>query len=278
MDGNPDVIIDGKYVYFAPANVADIRNLSKWTRMTFPSGGRTPIVVDMDEDGEMDVLVDGSTWYQAPSSGKRSASNWRTYSLGNTSWAMSVIPYDVDKDGDTDIVISDRKAATIWFDHPDTNPYTTWKKRTIHDEPDIRFMKIADIDEDGRDDFIVTCSDPERIYFLRRTNSSGNPTVSEIALSDPVSSFPKGVGVYDYDNNGNVDIFVLNKGNEWMTEYSGNPLNASSWTRYNLDIDGDREKMDDAVNFDIDGDDDMDVITTEENSGQGVIWFENPLY
>ena len=36
--------------------------------------------------------------------------------------------------------------------------------------------------------------------------------------------------------------------------------------------------MDDAVNLDIDGDEDMDVLTSEEESGKGVIWFENPLY
>ena len=35
--------------------------------------------------------------------------------------------------------------------------------------------------------------------------------------------------------------------------------------------------MDNAWLSDLDYDGDLDVITTEENGGWGVIWFENPL-
>ena len=35
--------------------------------------------------------------------------------------------------------------------------------------------------------------------------------------------------------------------------------------------------MDNAWLGDIDGDGDLDAVTTEENGGWGVIWFENPL-
>ncbi len=37
-----------------------------------------------------------------------------------------------------------------------------------------------------------------------------------------------------------------------------------------------RKKMDNAFLVDLDGDGDLDVATTEENGGWGVIWFENP--
>ena len=38
-----------------------------------------------------------------------------------------------------------------------------------------------------------------------------------------------------------------------------------------------RKKMDNAWLGDLDGDGDLDVITTDENGGWGVIWFENPV-
>ncbi|MGB1129279.1 MAG: hypothetical protein ACPG4K_04465 [Haloferula sp.] len=34
--------------------------------------------------------------------------------------------------------------------------------------------------------------------------------------------------------------------------------------------------MDNAWQGDLDGDGDTDIVTTEENGGWGVIWFENP--
>ena len=37
-----------------------------------------------------------------------------------------------------------------------------------------------------------------------------------------------------------------------------------------------RKKMDNAFLVDLDGDGDLDIGTTEENGGWGVIWFENP--
>jgi hypothetical protein len=45
-----------------------------------------------------------------------------------------------------------------------------------------------------------------------------------------------------------------------------------------LDVPGpeSRKKMDNAYLADLDGDGDLDVATTEENGGWGVIWFENP--
>ena len=37
-----------------------------------------------------------------------------------------------------------------------------------------------------------------------------------------------------------------------------------------------RKKMDNAFLVDLDGDGDLDIATTEEYGGWGVIWFENP--
>ena len=55
-------------------------------------------------------------------------------------------------------------------------------------------------------------------------------------------------------------------------------LRADNWTATPIRVPGanTRLKMDNAWIDDLDGDGDKDVVTTEENGGWGVIWFENP--
>jgi hypothetical protein len=50
------------------------------------------------------------------------------------------------------------------------------------------------------------------------------------------------------------------------------------WTNTLMDMPSpeSRKKMDNAFLVDLDGDGDMDIATTEEDGGWGVIWFENP--
>ena len=63
-----------------------------------------------------------------------------------------------------------------------------------------------------------------------------------------------------------------------MATFSGDPRNAANWKATPLEMPGagTRKKMDNAWLGDLDGDGDLDVLTTEENGGWGVIWFENP--
>ncbi|MFT7513031.1 MAG: hypothetical protein ACI9QL_002239, partial [Candidatus Omnitrophota bacterium] len=55
-------------------------------------------------------------------------------------------------------------------------------------------------------------------------------------------------------------------------------FSSTSWTNTLMDMPApeSRKKMDNAFLVDLDGDGDLDIATTEENGGWGVIWFENP--
>ena len=74
------------------------------------------------------------------------------------------------------------------------------------------------------------------------------------------------------------EILVIPKGgNPWTATYKGN-LESKNWSTPPLTIPGSetRKKMDNAWLGDLDSDGDLDVMTTDENGGWGVVWFENP--
>jgi len=67
-------------------------------------------------------------------------------------------------------------------------------------------------------------------------------------------------------------------GDLWMATFTGDAMKAANWKATSLKMPGalTRRKMDNAWLGDLDGDGDWDVVTTDENGGWGVIWFENP--
>jgi hypothetical protein len=287
-DGHVDIVLNGGIIYFNPGPEM-AASASEWQLMIlFKTEARVPIVLDVNNDQKNDLLVAGSVLYHCSAADRRTATNWQRVTLGKTTWAMNAIPHDMDRDGDVDIVVADRNGAgTVWFEHPDDNPLREWDRHIVDDCTQLSFMKVADVDGDGRHDLVITtkrksgATTQPFVELLRRKNDHGHPTFDHLRIRPPSGDFPKGVNVADYDQDGKNEIFVLPKGSgEWLTEYADEPKDTQDWNDHSrpLEINGwqSRKKMDDVVHIDMDNDGDWDIATTEENSGWGVIWFENP--
>ncbi len=279
QDGHVDAIVNGGHIYFNPGP-ADARSVDAWQRMSlFDRQARTPIIHDVDGDGHGDLLVDGTTVFRAPNSNKRQAAHYTQHTIGSTTWVMNTIPHDVDRDGDADLVIADRNGhGTIWLECPNASRLSPWKQHTLDAENRISFMKVADLDQDGRYDFLITDRTTQSIKILHRTNDRGIPECTPHRIPQVAGDFPKGLNVHDYNQDGSPEIFVLSKGQgEWLVGCA-TPTAPLDWIARPLDIRGDwsRLKMDDARHADLDGDGDVDVLTTDENGGWGTLWFENP--
>lgn len=285
-DGDIDYIANGGWVFFNPGK-RKVRDRTAWSKMVlFNDERRVPIVSDVDGDGLDDLIVGAQEWYKQPNDGKHDSSKWLRFSVGKNRWPMNCILCDVDKDGDSDWVVPDRGKEICWYENPGGDRiFEPWQRKTLHRHSEPMFMDVADLDGDGVEDFIITGGSKgekaKQLLILMRTNSRGDPQFKEITIDQPSGIFPKGVAVFDIDNNSKtIDILVTPKGgNIWTASCAVDPFVASNWEATPIEIPGSttRKKMDNAWVGDIDGDGDLDVATTEENGGWGVIWFENPL-
>jgi len=242
-------------------------------------------VIDVDGDGLNDLIVGASKWYKQPEKEKHQAKNWVEYRIGQTRWPMNCIMRDVDGDGDVDMIVPDRGVETFWFVNPGKeNATREWERKTLHPHHEPMFMTVADVNGDKVDDFIITGGSKgklaRKLIILLRTNKSGTPSFHEIVIAQPGESFPKGVAAMDLDGDPtkNEILVIPKQGDLWSATYTGDSMKANNWKASKINMPGaqTRTKMDHVYLADLDGDGDLDVATTEENGGWGVIWFENP--
>ncbi len=197
---------------------------------------------------------------------------------------MSLMPVDVDGDGDLDVVATDRKGdsrGTYWFENPGPGFWQVlpWLRHGIGTGDDsVMFMDWGDLDDDGLEDAVVATSG-KTILFHRRGQATP-PTWSShrVVLPGDVGT-GKGVGVADVNLDGRQDIVFSCEGAGGKTgvaylSYVFTPMDPV-WLLHPISGAA-GGKFDQVQLLDVDNDGDIDVISTEEGEGLGVIWFENP--
>ena len=287
-DGDIDYIANGGYVYFNPGK-KELRDPGKWVKMTlFKNEARNPVVSDIDGDGLNDLIVGANAWYKQPAENKHEAANWTRYTLGTAKWPMSCILNDIDGDGDIDILVQERKQqGTFYYVNPGNDKVTKpWPVKVIDSQVGGMFMALGDVNGDGRLDLVKAA---DEICIFLRTNDKGEPVYKRIKVEKPaqpkgvtVSAKPKGVAILEMNGNpAHPEIVIIPEyaAQLWYLTLSGDGMSSADWTNTLMDMPSPetRRKMDNAFLVDLDGDGDMDIATTEENGGWGIVWFENPI-
>ena len=282
-DGDIDYIANGGHVYFNPGK-KDLRDPQKWIKMTlFSKEARVPTVCDIDGDGLNDLIVGACAWYKQPAEKKHDAASWKRYELGKATWPMTCIVNDVDGDGDNDILVQERrKQGTFYFQNPGKEKVTQhWPVKVIDPQTGGMFMALGDVNGDGRLDLVKASS---KIRIFLRKNDKGAPDYKMIEVEQPkqpdsvrVKAKPKGVAILEMNGDPKSPEIVIVPEYEaqlWFLTRTG----PEEWTNTLMDMPcpESRKKMDNAFLVDLDSDGDMDIATTEENGGWGVVWFENP--
>lgn len=308
-DGAIDVVssTEGKtktvFVHWAPREQAHYLNEKAWkTEPIAVTQGKSmwmfAVPAQLDAKHGVDLIVGSKAekpdeafigWLESPANA-RDTKAWSWHPLRSAGWVMGLEAADMDGDGDLDIVCSERydgpRGGCFWLENPGPGEAQTrpWKEHLIGLAGDnALFFSLVDLDGDGLQDVCVdthTTGDQPKtaLYFLRRLDRSGTRW-AERKIDLPVGTTFKAVSAGDVDLEGKIDLvvsFVKAKDKPaliWLS-HDGSPF-TGQWTTHELSgIDG--IKHDVVPLIDLDGDGDLDALTTEEVTNLGVIWYENP--
>jgi hypothetical protein len=308
-DGNIDVVssCEGKtktvYFHWAPSSTADYRDASKWTVQAVPATAGKEMwmfahPIWMGPGRKAPDLIVGSknkggsvSWLEAPEN-PRDAAGWKLHRLVDAGWIMSIVVKDVNGDGRSDVLFSDRKGPNrgVWWLENPGDAAKPWPRHAIGGQGlEVMFLDVGDLDRDGLKDVVVAVKGDQLLYLRRLDNSGLRWESHSIAYPKDIGT-GKAVTIGDINLDGKPDLVLTcehagedakgKSGVVWLS-YDKSPFEAT-WVRH--EISGPQgTKYDLAPLMDIDGDGDLDVITTEEhdnatrgNGGLGVIWYENP--
>jgi hypothetical protein len=206
---------------------------------------------------------------------ERGPADWTIAARRASGWVMSIEPVDVDCDGRLDVLGSEREAgrqSVFWLD---LDERSRWRQRARFDVGgEAYFLDLRGFGCGSRGDLAVAVGDGS---IVRLEMESGKLVGrSRLALPDGLGR-PKAARFADLDDDGTIDLAL-------SFEAATNPKIGVAWMRSTpdgwrlRDVSGPRgTKFDRIEPLDVDGDGDLDLVTTEETR-LGLVWYENPRY
>ena len=293
-DGKPEVLVCD-----SGTNTVSIirRSASGWTEEVVAScaaPGHTA-VFDSDKDGDPDIAIAGVGKMQSTDNPigyvlllvNNGAKGWEKREIATAQPRVTdVEPADVDGDGDQDLIVGAfgwRKNGYIgWL----RNDGATWELVKIADRTGTIHVPVADLDADGRPDFVaIVAQEAETVTAYMNKGGKFEAKILFEAGNPLFGS--SGLELADLDRDGDIDMLFTN----------GDALSdpcAMPWPYHGVQWLENRGKLDfayhdigrcygpfRAVAADLDGDGDTDVAVAmlfgmwDDNSGTGLLWYEN---
>ena len=217
--------------------------------------------------------------------------NWQEKTLGKYSVPQNSEPVDLDNDGDIDIIIGSRGEERIaWFENLGDLVFKEHAIGTIGEHAHGFNMDYADMNGDGRLD-IVSLTRQGVAWFQQPED------IDEGWIAHSIGAFPPdnmiGITLVDIDGDGDQDLFAGGYSRGSRLEERDTPIDSPlgrlawfenpgadykpgvDWTRHEVSR-RKRGMFDKFIARDLDGDGDMDLLSTRGNSApyDGVFWLE----
>lgn len=246
---------------------------------------------DIDKDGMQDMILTGNSggdvvWLEAPDDPTNTSQKWIPHIIDNNlGSAFELFVEDINGDGWLDVAVTAQypTSMVVWYQCPANpeNVLSKWNKIIVENYLYDAFgVHIADIDDDGDNDLVVTARYSNKVYWYRNnditTPGTGDGTSLQRFTIDSSFSYAAGVWVEDIDDDSDLDVVVgsgswsSGSGVVWF-EAPANPT--GSWTKHNIDTSA--RYIYDVHAADIDNDGNPDVIAASYYD-RFLRWFEAP--
>lgn len=241
-------------------------------------GSYAVVAADFDNDGDLDIfnanneaanklyINDGNGNFNDESDSRGIEKNVAT--------TVGAIALDIDKDGDLDIFALNHGVPNEMYVNDGTGRFQRQDRGANGGTEDVNvFLRqgvtAADVDNDGDIDIYVCRfqrSSSPAPNFLYMNNGKGNFTEEGMARGVAMDGRSNGATFADFDNDGDMDLFVSNSQMEGRAQILGVFVNDGSGrftersTQFNIANDGLSPLL-----FDVDNDGDLDLYLVQSN-------------
>ncbi len=242
------------------------------------------IKADVDGDGKPDLLgtsaqpkppfPESLAWYRVPKN-PHSAQRWERHIFANAD-APGLTHYlgvgDVNGDGRIDAATGAKGGPQAtsqgewfaWWQAPN-DPTKTWSKHMISDnEPGATNIHPADVDGDGKMDFIASRGHGRGVIWYQAPNWKRHDI-------DPQIKEPHALVAIDMDEDGDIDAATCAYGDAVAVWYENDGKG-----QFKRHLVGTNQESYDIRAFDLDNDGDLDLLIAGRGSNN-VVWYENPM-
>jgi FG-GAP-like repeat len=302
----------GVFVHWAPSR-DHLLEESAWKTEAIPALAnktRWMFCLPLQIDGRRGIdLVLGSKepnavvgWLQAPIENPRELSGWKWHELYKAGWIMSIFPLTGPGDGRVDprtddpvgtsFLVTDRKGPTrglYLFEHPGFHAVQQNEKWNIQrlggEDHEVMFLDHRAIPAPGWETIIATRDNGILGFAQNDTPAPGDKKAARLRQTGTIPTAEntgtlKSVRWCDVDLDTRLDLIYScenatgdKSGVVWLKHTERASRNP--WQRN--EISGPEGVKFDLIQLiDLDADGDLDVLTCEERTNLGVIWYENP--